>query len=185
MELLRTDNDIRNSIHLYILVYNFQVMSCIHENSWIFFIVQLLGNTYLKICQVSYVLSFPILWWNSWGQISLFPAVCRYYNICNDAHNKFYEKNGRFAQWDGKSTCISKILATVVFIPFTAMRFGLMQVKTGLCHILSRFEVAPCKQTTAPVAFNTKSVLLQMQGEIRLSFNRMHFWNNVYVHIKT
>jgi hypothetical protein len=55
------------------------------------------------------------------------------------------------------------------------MRFALMQVKTGLCYILSRFEVAPCKETTVPVAFEPKSFLLQMQGEIQLTFKRMHF----------
>jgi hypothetical protein len=53
------------------------------------------------------------------------------------------------------------------------MRFGLMQVKTGLCHILSRFEVAPCKGTPVRVVFDTKAFVLQMEGEIQLSFNRM------------
>jgi hypothetical protein len=53
------------------------------------------------------------------------------------------------------------------------MRFGLMQVKTGLCHILSRFEVAPSKGTPVRMVFDPKSVLLQMQGKIPLSFNRM------------
>jgi hypothetical protein len=53
------------------------------------------------------------------------------------------------------------------------MRFGLMQVKAGLCHILSRFEVAPCKGTPVRVVFDPKAILLQMDGEIRLSFNRM------------
>jgi hypothetical protein len=64
-------------------------------------------------------------------------------------------------------------LTTVRFILFTGMRFGLMQVKTGLCHILSRFEVASCKGTPVRVVFDTKSFALQMQGEIRLSFIRM------------
>jgi hypothetical protein len=50
-----------------------------------------------------------------------------------------------------------------------------MQMKTGLCHILSRFEVAPCKDTPLRIVFETKSVVLQMHGEIRLSFNRIKF----------
>jgi hypothetical protein len=66
---------------------------------------------------------------------------------------------------------------------FTGMRFGLMQVKTGLCHILSRFEVAPCKDTPVPIVFNTKYYFLQINGEIRLSFNRKQFWNNIYIYI--
>jgi hypothetical protein len=55
------------------------------------------------------------------------------------------------------------------------MRFGLMQVKTGLCHILSRFEVAPCKGMSLPIVYETKSFLMQMQGDFRLSFNRVQF----------
>jgi len=55
------------------------------------------------------------------------------------------------------------------------MRFALMQVKTGLCHILARFEVAPCKDTTVPIAFDKKSFFLHMHGETRLSVNRRQF----------
>jgi cytochrome P450 family 6 len=73
------------------------------------------------------------------------------------------------------STCILKFLTTVLFILFTGMRFAMMQVKTGLCHILSRFEVAPCKETPLRIVYETKSFLLQMHGEIRLSFKRMQF----------
>jgi hypothetical protein len=61
------------------------------------------------------------------------------------------------------------------FFPFTGMRFGLMQVKTGLCHILSRFEVAPCKDTPLRNVFEPNSVVMQMHGEIRLYFKRMQF----------
>jgi len=63
------------------------------------------------------------------------------------------------------------------------MRFALMQVKTGLCHILSRFEVAPCKETPVRVVYDTKAIVLQMYGEVRLSFNRMQLWNlYIYIH---
>jgi len=61
------------------------------------------------------------------------------------------------------------------FILFTGMRFAQMQVKTGLCHILSRFEVAPCKETPVPIVYETKSFILQIHGEFRLSFNKMQF----------
>jgi hypothetical protein len=93
--------------------------------------------------------------------------------------------NWRLAQWDGKSACISQFLTSAIFIPFTGMRFALMQVKTGLCHILSRFEVAPCKETPVRVGFEPKSFLLQMHGEIRLCFNRIKFWNNTHTHTHT
>jgi hypothetical protein len=61
------------------------------------------------------------------------------------------------------------------------MRFALMKVKTGLCHIMSRFEVAPCKDTPLRIVFEPKSVVLRMHGEIRMSFNRLQFWSNVYM----
>jgi hypothetical protein len=54
------------------------------------------------------------------------------------------------------------------------MRFGLMQVKAGLSHILSRFEVAPCKDTPLSIIFDKKSILLKMEGEIPLSFTRIY-----------
>jgi hypothetical protein len=55
------------------------------------------------------------------------------------------------------------------------MRFAVMQMKTGLCHILSRFDVAPCKDTPVPVVFDTKSFLVTTNGEIPLSFKRTQF----------
>jgi len=87
---------------------------------------------------------------------------------------------GRQTWWYGESTRMSKFLTSDLLIIFTGMRFGLMEVKTGLCHILSRFEVAPCKDTPVRIVFEPKSFVLQMQGDIRLSFNRMQFWNNIY-----
>jgi hypothetical protein len=55
------------------------------------------------------------------------------------------------------------------------MRFGLMQTKAALTYILSRFEVAPDKDTPLAIAFDTKSFLLKMDGEIPLSFKRITF----------
>lgn len=67
-----------------------------------------------------------------------------------------------------------------VYLPFgegprmcIGMRFGLMQAKAGLSHILSRFEVAPCKDTPLTVVFDKKSFLLTMDGEMPLSFERV------------
>jgi hypothetical protein len=52
------------------------------------------------------------------------------------------------------------------------MRFGIMQIKSGLIHILSRFEVAPCKDTPVSIVFDPKAFLLSATSEIPLSFNR-------------
>jgi hypothetical protein len=48
-----------------------------------------------------------------------------------------------------------------------------MQVKTGLSHILSRYEVTPCVGTPTPLAFDESSVLLRPKEEITLSFNKI------------
>jgi hypothetical protein len=53
------------------------------------------------------------------------------------------------------------------------MRFGLMQIKTGLIHILTRYEVTPCKDTPVPIFFDPKSFLLKPDGQIALSFKRI------------
>jgi hypothetical protein len=66
---------------------------------------------------------------------------------------------------------------------FTGMRFALMQVKTGLCHILSRLEVAPHRSTSVPIAFDTKSFLLTIGGELPLTFKRLQLWNYIQVHV--
>ena len=48
-----------------------------------------------------------------------------------------------------------------------------MQVKTGLTHILSRYEVTPCKDTLVPLVFDDNSVLLHTKTEVILSFKKM------------
>jgi len=55
------------------------------------------------------------------------------------------------------------------------MRFALMQVKPGLCHILSRYEVATCKETPVPFGLYKKSVFLTTDWEVPLSFKRIQY----------
>ncbi|KAJ9594227.1 hypothetical protein L9F63_014387 [Diploptera punctata] len=52
------------------------------------------------------------------------------------------------------------------------MRFGLMQTKTGLTHILSRYQVEPCKETQIPLEFDKKNFLMSSKGGINLKFNK-------------
>jgi hypothetical protein len=40
------------------------------------------------------------------------------------------------------------------------MRFGLLQDKTGLIHILSCFEMTPCKHTPVPIGYDPKAAML-------------------------
>jgi hypothetical protein len=57
------------------------------------------------------------------------------------------------------------------------MRFALMQTKTGLINVLSRFEVAPCTDTPVPLKIDSKPFLLQSLGEIPLVFKRVKVLN--------
>jgi len=150
-----------------------------------FHVLQLFGKKFWKFVRsLNSCVYFLIVWLNSWGQRSWFPGVCRNYHICNDSYNKFYYMQLTVSSVRCKSTCISKFLTISLFILFTGMRFGLMQVKTGLCHILSRFEVAPCKEMPLPIVYETKSFLMQMHGKFRLSFNRVQFWTT-YIYLCT
>jgi cytochrome P450 family 6 len=57
------------------------------------------------------------------------------------------------------------------------MRFALMQTKTGLMNVLSRFEVEPCRDTPVPLKIHPKPFLLQSQGEIPVVFKRVKVLN--------
>ncbi|PSN51918.1 hypothetical protein C0J52_12804 [Blattella germanica] len=53
------------------------------------------------------------------------------------------------------------------------MRFGLMQAKCGLIHIISRYNVSPCKKTQIPMILDKKSFMTAAKGGINLSFQRL------------
>jgi hypothetical protein len=48
-----------------------------------------------------------------------------------------------------------------------------MQAKAGLGRILSRYEVAPCKDTPLNLEFDTRAFILKTCGEMPLSFRRI------------
>ncbi|KAJ9594225.1 hypothetical protein L9F63_014385 [Diploptera punctata] len=54
------------------------------------------------------------------------------------------------------------------------MRFALMQTKTGLIHIFSNYEVAPCGETQIPLELDKKSFLLCSKGGISLALNKIN-----------
>jgi hypothetical protein len=47
-----------------------------------------------------------------------------------------------------------------------------MEMKAALCHILSRYEVAPCKETPLSIVFDPKYFLMKTKGDMILSFKR-------------
>jgi len=49
------------------------------------------------------------------------------------------------------------------------LRFAMMEAKTGLAEILSKFEVSPCKETQTPIKTKPRSILLTPNEPIRLS----------------
>jgi hypothetical protein len=49
----------------------------------------------------------------------------------------------------------------------------MMQIKTGLVYVLSRFEVAPCKDTPIPIKLHPKSFLIQPQVDIHLAIKKI------------
>lgn len=66
------------------------------------------------------------------------------------------------------------------FLPFgdgprqcIGLRFGYIQIKSGLINILTRYEVAPCEKTPVPLRFDPKSFLLQPLDTVYLKFNRI------------
>lgn len=48
----------------------------------------------------------------------------------------------------------------------------MMQMKTGMVHILPNFEVAPCKDTPVPLKLHPKPFLMQPLEDIYLALEK-------------
>lgn len=55
----------------------------------------------------------------------------------------------------------------------TGLRFAMMEAKTGLAEILSKFEILPCESTQIPIELNPRSMLLTPKEPICLSFKKI------------
>lgn len=51
------------------------------------------------------------------------------------------------------------------------MRFAIMEIKTGLAEIISKFEVKVCEETQNPIKIRPRAFLLLPTESIRLSLN--------------
>jgi len=49
----------------------------------------------------------------------------------------------------------------------------MMEAKTGLAEVLSKFEVSPCKETQTPIKIKPRTILLSPNESIRLSFKNI------------
>ncbi|CAI6360815.1 unnamed protein product [Macrosiphum euphorbiae] len=75
--------------------------------------------------------------------------------------NKASRPNGTFLPFgDGPRICIG-------------LRFALMEAKTGLAEIISKFEIFPCKYTKIPIKLNPRSILLTPNEPISLLFKQI------------
>lgn len=68
---------------------------------------------------------------------------------------------------------IRNLIYSVFLQIIIGMRFALMEVKTGLAEILSKFEVLPCKDTQIPIKTRPQSILLTPNESIRLKFKQI------------
>nr|CAD7401799.1 unnamed protein product [Timema poppensis] len=73
-----------------------------------------------------------------------------------------------------------KSIPNYAYMPFgegprkcIGMRFGLMKVKTGLVHLLSKFEVRPCQQTMIPLVVDKSGMMMTTEDSMPLTFNRI------------
>nr|CAD7401805.1 unnamed protein product [Timema poppensis] len=71
-----------------------------------------------------------------------------------------------------------KSIPNYAYMPFgegprkcIGMRFGLITVKTGLVHLLSKFEVRPCQQTLIPLVLDKTAAMLTTSDTLPLAFN--------------
>lgn len=49
----------------------------------------------------------------------------------------------------------------------------MMEAKTGIAEIISKFEVLPCKDTQIPIKLNPRSILLTPNEPIYLLFKKI------------
>nr|CAD7266360.1 unnamed protein product [Timema shepardi] len=72
-----------------------------------------------------------------------------------------------------------KSIPNYAYMPFgegprkcIGMRFGLMKVKIGLVHLLSKFKVRPCQQTKIPLVVDKTGMMMTTEDSMPLAFNR-------------
>nr|CAD7427782.1 unnamed protein product [Timema monikensis] len=71
----------------------------------------------------------------------------------------------------GKITHDALTEMTYLDMVVSGMRFGLITVKTGLVHLLSKFEVRPCQQTLIPLVLDKTAAMLTTSDTLPLAFS--------------
>ena len=72
--------------------------------------------------------------------------------------------------------CAGVVTLFYFFFSVTGKRFGLMQIKTAMCHMLPRFQVSTCERTPQSLVYDPKSFIYKTEEEIFLSFKRISVW---------
>jgi len=120
MEHLWTPKDNRKFINPKIFIYIIHVMSCFQETSGLFSILYVCWETNpKKLCQFSNALCHFLVFIMKILKAETFCFLSSADIIISVMIPiiHFIKGNGRLAQWDGKSTCISKLLTTAFSFP--------------------------------------------------------------------
>ncbi|XP_069686297.1 cytochrome P450 6j1-like [Periplaneta americana] len=113
------------------------------------------------------------------GTIILPAGTAVYIPIIGIQNNPKYFPNPENFDPERFSEENKRIRSNLLHIPFgegpricIGKQFGLMQVKTGLVHILSKYEVAPCKDTPIPLILDSRAFSLAAKEKIPMTFIR-------------
>ena len=53
------------------------------------------------------------------------------------------------------------------------MRIGLAQAKIGIIHIISKYELSPCKETPIPLVYDSCTIFTKSLHNMKLNVRRI------------
>jgi cytochrome P450 family 6 len=64
-------------------------------------------------------------------------------------------------------------MKSCIKIKFLGMRLGMMQIKVGIIHFISKYEVLPCQETPIPMEFDNYTVFTKSRNNMKLNLRRL------------